>query len=140
MNNFLLICGYATLIAGPLLALFDHTVKHRTPDEKIGEQVHQYFTNIFVAGQVLYLFIMISIFDNHTEEFPNTSGRRACLRMIRLTVTLFFIWQQYCDYYDIPGAWWSYVEWYAFLNTFGIYMIIATMMPFKNTFYPEKQE
>ena len=131
--------GMVANISGPLLAYFDHTVEHRTPGEKIGEEIHQFFTNLFVASQVLYLFTIISVFDSRRDtDFKGKEFQIGLLKFIRLSTTLFWVFQQYCDYYDVPGDWWSYVEWYAFLNTFLCYITIATMMPFKHQMVDDK--
>jgi hypothetical protein len=75
VNSFLFLCGMICCVAGPVLALFDHTTKNNPPTDRdrIGMDIHINATGIFVVCQVLYLFIFVQILNGNQEKFKNFS-------------------------------------------------------------------
>ena len=42
--------GIVANFSGPILAYFDHTVEHPTPEEEMWIDIHIYCTDLFIAA------------------------------------------------------------------------------------------
>ena len=105
-----------------------------------GEEIHVFFTRVFVVAQVLYLFIWVSIFNGNMDKFKGFETHVSILNTQRMTVVLFGLFTVLADQFKIEGKWDAFLEWYAFMQCFAMYIVMANIMPFRDTFKFDKQQ
>ena len=69
-NKILLFFAYLTLIAGPTLALFDHSdYDKKDPDAVFRHSLHMLGAKVFTLGHIVYTFSVIQVLSNNKEKF-----------------------------------------------------------------------
>lgn len=104
-------------------------------EERQWMSIHVTCTKIFVIGQVIYLFIWVSILNNNPDRFKGSEKAISVMNFVRTTVVAFGLFTVLNPYvFNIPGKWDAFLEWWAFMNTFVAYMAMINIMPFEDNF------
>ena len=71
VNNTILSFAYVTLVAGPILALFDHygNDDKDDPNREWRHSFHMTGAKLFTLGHIIYTFTLIHVFSSNKDKF-----------------------------------------------------------------------
>jgi hypothetical protein len=126
----LLIYAALSCIFGPMIGFFD---------VYYDMHVHCFVVALFVIGEVLYFFTMISVLNANRTQFPQAGSQIDTLVTCRTATVVLGVLTLGAKIsgYDIKQYGGDWIEWILFNMSFYIFAVLADIMPYDAIVVPD---